>query len=236
MLSNKEICIIIPVYNEAENIGRVIEQVKQALPEAGIIVSDDGSVDETKTIAVSCRAVLIESPSNKGKGAALTRGFVYAAGRKFKWIITLDGDGQHDPVFLKDFVRAAGSGKYDIITGCRKRIPGTMPLHRILSNSITSFLVSARILKRIRDSQAGYRMFRTEITKKLRVEDPGFQFESEFLIKAGIAQYRIGHVEISTIYGSEKSKINNVSDTLKFIKLYLKSFFWKKKDIYAEKL
>jgi hypothetical protein len=139
----------------------------------------------------------------------------------------MDADLQHAPEKIIDFIETKEIKNADMVLGKRQFRLGKMPFIRILSNLITSHLISWRCRKKIHDSQCGFRLMDID---GLKIEDygyDGFQFESEFLIKTLDNNYRYTEVEIPTLYTNEKSSINHVYDTLKFIKLYLHSFFWK---------
>jgi len=96
-----------------------------------------------------------------------------------------------------------------------------MPFDRYLTNRTTTLVTSLLATKRVFDSQSGFRMVKVDSMKKLNLKYKRFQIESEMLIKAGRMKMNIGYVDIQTIYGDERSKINKVLDTLRFIKMSL---------------
>jgi len=97
-----------------------------------------------------------------------------------------------------------------------------MPLQRILSNKITSFLLSVKTGQDIKDSQCGFRAYSSEILKEVKTEYSGFEAESEMLVKAAKKGYKIGFVDIPTIYGTENSKMRPFQAIFGFIKVILK--------------
>ena len=101
-----------------------------------------------------------------------------------------------------------------------------MPFLRIASNKITSFIISVIISQRIKDSQCGYRRYNLDKLKNLQFQENRFMFETEVLLKTVKKDTKIHHIEIPTIYADEVSSIKNVSTTINFIKLYLRSFFF----------
>jgi len=218
-----KIGIIVPAYNAEKYIGSVIARI-MAVTECRIVVVDDGSSDHTveqvKNLAVG---VLCHS-ANRGKGEALKTGFKYAIEQGFDAVITIDADGQHD--FIPLFIQTVAMNSYDIIIGSRMKDIKTMPFHRQLSNRITSFLISIRVRQRIEDSQCGYRLIKIDVLKKIALNTHRFETESEILLKSGILGFRIGHIPIHTIYAGESTAMKLVADTVRFIKLYLSSFFW----------
>ena len=94
---------LIPAYNEAERISGVIAKTLEYLP---VLVVDDGSSDETASVAESRRAHALRQEPNQGKGAAMLTGFKYALEKGYEAVITLDADGQHDPDEIPLFVQA----------------------------------------------------------------------------------------------------------------------------------
>tara|TARA_Y100001978_G_C23672075_1_gene424334 strand:+ start:877 stop:1521 length:645 start_codon:yes stop_codon:yes gene_type:complete len=210
---------VIPVYNPNVNFKALLREVKKHIND--IIVIDDGSKNP---FSIQMDGVsLIRNKINRGKGYSLRKAFNLCIEKKYQFAITLDADGQHDPSIIKDFINF--ETHTDIVIGARKIIY-PMPLHRRFSNVVTSFLLSLRCGKKINDSQCGYRRYKLQSYEKYNYVQDGFQFESEVLIKVLSKGGSLDHINIPTIYNSSTSYINNVNDTLIFIKLYLRSFLW----------
>jgi|YelNatPaOPRAMG01_1025707.scaffolds.fasta_scaffold10335_5 Glycosyltransferases involved in cell wall biogenesis len=216
---------IIPAKDEAHNIKDVIVKTKKYVDL--VLVIDDGSTDNTKEVAESLGAVVIRNEVNLGKADALKIGFKYAIEHNFDTIALLDADGQHDPDELPKLLKKLNEG-YDIVVGARKFSPELMPPLRIFANSTSSFLVSLICGTKILDSQSGYRVLRTEVVKKITFETKRYQLDTEMLIKAARCGFKIGFVEINTIYTERaKSKINQIIDPLKFLWVTLKLAFFR---------
>ena len=133
----------------------------------------------------------------------------------------MDADNQHCPKEIYLFNQI--DKNIDIVLG-RRSFNRNMPIHRIVSNYITSLLVSILCRKRIYDSQSGFRRYKILSFVNNNYLENGFQFETEVLLYKSL-NYKIQHVNISTIYQNEISSINNIKDTLKFIKLILRFLF-----------
>ena len=138
----------------------------------------------------------------------------------------MDADLQHDPSDLKKFVEAIDSEQFDLIIGYRKRSGTEMPFSRILSNSITSFLLSLRLGIKIRDAQCGFRAIRISSAIQDEFTEKRYMFETEYLIKSALKKQKIGWVPVKTIYNDSKSYIRPWVDTFKFVTLWFKSFVW----------
>lgn len=219
-------CVLIPAYNEERNLKRLLDELKNYVDKERIIVVDDGSKDNTRVIAEKCGVCVIFHKSNLGKGEALRRGFKEAIKKNVSWVITMDSDMQHLPTDIPKFLEKAGEGNVDVILGSRMNNIKDMPFHRILSNKITSFLISLRIGQKVEDSQCGFRIIRKNVIEEISLKKSHFSLESELLLKAGLKNFKIESVRIETIYNNSKSNINPLRDTLGFIFVFILSFFW----------
>ncbi len=113
-----------------------------------------------------------------------------------------------------------------IILGSRMHDISTMPAVRKCTNKLTSFIGSLLAHQKLEDSQSGFRLITSDVLRTVKLETSGFEMESELLVKASKAGFRIISVPIKTIYGQEVSKINPVVDTYKFLRLLFRSFRW----------
>lgn len=217
-------CILIPGYNESRMIGQVVTNTRKIIDD--VVVIDDGSRDNTAQIAQDAGAYVIKHEVNKGKGAALRTGFQYVIDHGYDAVITMDSDGQHDPDDIPGFLDAVEKIGSGIIIGTRMGDISTMPLIRRCTNKLTSFSASILARQQIEDSQSGFRLITTDVLKTIQLETAGFETESEILIKASKAGFRITSVPIKTIYGEEKSKIKPMRDTYKFLRLLFRSLRW----------
>ncbi len=223
-----DFCVVIPAFNEEKNLRKLLEELKKYVDKSKIIVIDDGSKDNTKTIAESSGVCVIFNERNMGKGKSLRKGFDEAIKRAFLWIITIDADLQHQSSEINKFLEKAKNGDSDLIIGNRMGNIKNMPYHRILSNKITSFLISLRIGQKVKDSQCGFRMINRKVIEKISLFKNHFSLESELLLKAGLNKFKIDSVEIKTIYNDSKSNISPIRDIFGFIFVYISSFFWGK--------
>ena len=224
---NEEFGALIPAFNEAGHIGNVIRGVAGQIPVSNILVIDDGSSDTTVAEAEDAGVEVVRNPVNMGKGATLLKGFGLMSGKPgIEAVFTLDADGQHDPVEMTSFITAYRERKADIVIGSRMADTSGMPALRRVTNWSTSAIISLRASVRIDDSQSGYRLLRLAMMSKLHLVTRNFDLESEILIKAARLGAVIASVPIATIYGEEKSKINPIVDTWRFLKLVFRSFLW----------
>lgn len=111
--------VVIPAYNEAETIAPVIADIFAALPEADVLVIDDGSADDTSAIARAAGAGVLRLPVNSGYGVALQTGYKYAVRNGYARLAQMDGDGQHKAEFLPSLFAILDAGEADIVIGSR---------------------------------------------------------------------------------------------------------------------
>ncbi|MGA7161952.1 MAG: glycosyltransferase family 2 protein [Bacteroidota bacterium] len=220
----KNIGVVIPAFNAEGTIGAVIAGITKRAHIENIIVVDDGSSDATASIATASGARVLKHPINRGKGAALQTGFDFVLQTSLDAVITLDADLQHPPEFIPQILSLYLSGGYDIIIGNRLHDKKGMPIHRVLSNTITTFLVSARTAKRIADSQSGYRLIDRKVLESFRLKSHGFEAETEFIIKAASHGFRFGFVPIETVYDGEKSHMTHFMTTVNFVKVLFQDY------------
>ncbi len=211
-------CAVIPFYNEEKFIRIVIEETIKSVDK--VIAVNDGSTDSSlKKIVRGENVEVINLPRNKGKGYALKTGMIESVRQGFSITVTLDADLQHAPGLIPDFIRELKNS--DIVIGNRLENLKGMPVQRILSNKLTSLLLSIKTGIKIADSQCGYRAYRTSIITDILTTCDGFEAESEIIIKAALKNYRISSTMVSTVYGEEESKIDPAKSILGFIKIML---------------
>ncbi|MDI6606461.1 MAG: glycosyltransferase family 2 protein, partial [Candidatus Omnitrophota bacterium] len=185
-------CIIIPTYNEAGAIGDLVEKIRRQ--DLDVVVVDDGSEDNTSGIAREKGAVVLRNPRNEGKGASLKEGFNFALGEDYDAVITMDGDGQHRPDDIPYFMRLAKYSEGGIFIGNRMSKARNMPLPRLWTNKFMSWLISVIVKQRIPDTQCGFRLIKKDVLKKVRLKTSKYETESEILIRAARAGFRIESV------------------------------------------
>ncbi len=206
---------IVPAYNEGSHIGSVVQQATKILP---TLVVDDGSKDNTSSIARENGAqVFVQSP-NQGKGEALKRGFKEAIILNSDFVITLDADGQHDVLEATKFISLFEQDDLDLIIGYRNF--SKMPFPRRVANTIGGWAFSWAMGMKILDNQSGYRLLsRRLVDKVLQSKEAGFEFEVDVIAACIQENYAIGWVPIRTIYGDETSHIDPVNHIKNFFRV-----------------
>lgn len=221
--------ILIPVYNSPARLPELLNRIAAAQQaESGwrfsVLIVDDGSRPPLGEFAPEGLEIrLIRHEQNRGKGAALRSGFQhFLRQEEVAAVISLDADLQHPPENIPEFLRAFERGAGDLIIGFRQRDPKVMPLHRILSNFLTSRIISGMIGQKVSDSQCGFRLYSRKVLETVVPRENRFHLESEFVIRSGWQGFQISGVAIPTIYNAAPSAIRHISDTLNFISLICK--------------
>jgi glycosyltransferase involved in cell wall biosynthesis len=199
---------LVPAHDEAPRIARVVEGALKHVP---VLVVDDGSADATAELAEGAGATVVRQSPNQGKGAALRTGFAAALEGGAQAVITLDGDGQHDPAeipaFLGEHARRVIAGEpAELIIGARsfRRMP---PVRRA-ANWLGTVTLSAALGRWISDNQSGYRLVgRRLMAAMLDSREPGFSFEVEMIAVCLREGWPIGWIPVRTIYADERSHI-----------------------------
>ncbi|MBP9853495.1 MAG: glycosyltransferase family 2 protein [Candidatus Omnitrophica bacterium] len=217
------ICILIPILNEAKAIGGIVKELREK--KFSVVVIDDGSKDNSGELATQNGAVVLTNEINRGKGFSLQKGFQYVLDHGYDGVITMDGDGQHAIDDLEHFIQSPNLKTNTIINGNRLANSQKMPFVRLQTNRLMSFLISSVCRQKIPDTQCGYRFIGKDVLKTIKLTSDCYEIESEILIKSAKKGFSIHSVPVETIYRGETSYIRPVRDTLRFFKYLLKEIF-----------
>jgi len=231
-MSQSPVLALIPAWNEEAYIAPVVEATGKQLP---VLVVDDGSTDETPSLATAAGATVVRHGNNQGKGLALITGFTWALGQGYQAVLTLDADGQHDPVEIPKFLGAYQSDFGDLIIG--QRDFHQMPFPNRFANPIGSRLLSIALKQRIHDNQCGYRLHTRRLLEVLDLKTTGFELEVEVVIQAVCKGMRIGWVPIRTIYGTgKKSYFHPFHDSRRFLGMVWHAYQCRRRSDRSERL
>ena len=220
---------IVPAYNEAGMVGRVVRDIRRAAPDFDVLVVDDGSADATASESEAEGAVVIRHPYNLGIGGAVQSGYKYALRRGYDVAVQVDGDGQHKPEYLPELLAALHTGgeRADMVYGSRFRgDPGyKVPLGRRLGNLIFSIVLSAITRQRITDPTSGFRMTNRKGIELFARDYPHDYPEVEALLMLHAHRLRIHEVHVRmNARGFGRSSIDYPRSAYYMIKVLLALF------------
>lgn len=191
---------VVPAYNEEKTIGSVVRKTKPYVDK--VIVVDDFSKDNTSNEAKKAGAIVLRHPVNLGLGSSLKTGCEAALKLKGDVIITLDGDGQHDPKQIPRLVGLLQKEELDIVFG-RRPYDKKMPIVKKLGN--WGIDTTSRVLFGIdvKDTQSGFRAFTTDAYKKIKWDSQKYAVSSEIVMNAGRKKLKYKNEVVKTIYLDE---------------------------------
>ena len=201
------VLVIIPTYNEIENLERIVERLLAAVPAAHALVVDDASPDGTGELADKLadgepRVHVLHRSEKEGLGPAYVAGFSWGRARGFDVLVEMDADGSHDPEQLPDLLAALERGA-DLALGSRY-VPGgrvvDWPLHRLLLSRAGNTYVRWALRLPLRDATGGYRAVRGALVDALPFEDVashGYCFQVDWAWRAVRSGARVVEVPIT---------------------------------------
>jgi len=198
----------IPCHNEGLTIGSVVLKARKYVDL--VLVIDDGSADDTVDVAESAGAVVVLHEKNAGYGAAVRSCFDYAKEYGFDVMTILDGDGQHDPSNIPDFIKAMETSGADIVIGSRFLVKNkTIPKYRIVGMKVLN--VFTRFVGNVEttDSQSGYRAYSRRAIERIDITNPDMGAGSEILTQVGDHDLKVVEVPIDVRYDIENTSSKN---------------------------
>jgi dolichol-phosphate mannosyltransferase len=237
---NEKSLVIIPTYNELDNIQKLIPDVLGRDQSLDILVVDDNSPDGTANYVEKLsnsleRVKLIKREKKMGLGTAYIEGFKFALANGYKYIFEMDADFSHDPRELKRFLR--NIKEYDLVLGSRY-ITGVnvvnWPMRRLLLSYFANFYTRIITGMPVKDATGGYKCFKREVLEAINLDEVksnGYSFQIEMTFKAWKKGFRIGEIPIIFIdreKGTSKMSKKIVREAVLMVwKLRLKSILGK---------
>jgi hypothetical protein len=188
--------IVIPVFDEALTIGEVVRQARAHGP---VLVVDDGSRDDSGAVAAAAGAEVLRHPRRLGKAQALLTGVSAARRRGAAHVVTLDGDGQHDPALIPALLAAARASERTVIVGSRLDVADTPAVTRRNAVRVASFFAGWTSGRPLQDSQSGFRVYPLAVFDEVQTRRGGFVFETEILLAAAARGWSIVEVAVPAL-------------------------------------
>ena len=193
--------VIIPVHNERDSIASVL---KDTLSRAwDVLIVDDGSTDGTEQLLAHTPGVKVLCHyRNMGYGRSLIDGFNYAVSHGYQAAVTMDGDGQHEPARAPAFLAELADA--DIVSGSRYTLgvdqDSTAPADRIKINRLIAEELNRRLGLQLTDAFCGFKAYRTEALKSMRLTESGYAMPVELWVQAASLGLRIKEIPVKRIY------------------------------------
>jgi glycosyltransferase involved in cell wall biosynthesis len=215
----------IPAYNEELSIQDMIK--KSLLHVDKVVVCDDGSTDNTAKLAKEVGAIVLSHNKNQGYGAAIATLFDYARKQNAQIMITIDGDGQHDPNQIPLLINAITTHNVDVVIGSRFLDDSTKASsYRKTGIKIITSAANYGTNLKVTDSQSGFRAYSKDAINAIHPTEQGMAVSTEILLKISNKGLSIAEVPITISYGGDTSEQNSVShgvsvlvNTLKYVSI-----------------
>lgn len=213
-----KISVILPAKNEAGGLPKTLAALRSLLPDSEIIVSDDGSTDDTARLAREGGAKVVSSPYSTGNGAAIKRGTRAASGDV---LVFLDADGQHDPTHIPRLLARLESG-YDMVVGARDW-SGQAGVHRGAANTFYNWLASHMTGAKVMDLTSGFRVVKADKFREfLHLLPNGFSYPTTSTMAFFRSAYSVAYEPIPVYKRIGKSHIKPVRDGIRFLLIIFK--------------
>jgi glycosyltransferase involved in cell wall biosynthesis len=212
------VSVILPAKNEAKPLQQLLPELRKAMPDAEIVVVDDGSTDATADVAGQFSTIVASHPYSIGNGAAVKTGARVARGH---FLIFMDADGQHDPADIHRLVAKLQKG-YDMVVGNRSG-RSHAGIGRRLANGFYNRLASYMTGQRVEDLTSGFRAVRSDKFREFLYLLPnGFSYPTTSTMAFFRAGYPVGYVPIEAGVRTGKSHIRPLQDGLRFLLIIFK--------------
>jgi dolichol-phosphate mannosyltransferase len=226
------VLVVIPTYNEADNIRQITERVRRAVPAVDILVTDDNSPDGTGDIAdelgtTDDHIFVLHRAGKEGLGAAYKAGFTWAKNKGYDAVVEMDADGSHAPEELPKLLDALRES--DAVLGTRYIAGGSVhnwPAHRLLLSRGGNIYIRMALGMPFRDATGGYRAYRMPVLEKIDIDtvaSTGYSFQTELAYRTYKAGLRIAEVPITFTereHGVSKMSGNIFKETLLRVTLW----------------
>lgn len=205
--------VIIPAYNEESAIGDLIAVIQTVVGDmADIVVVNDGSRDNTAGVALRAGAVVITHPFNMGYGVTIQTGYKYAYAKGYEYLVQIDGDGQHDPMYILRLLEPVMKGIADLALGSRFQDAGSYnpPMIRRAGMYFFGSLVSLLIGRRISDPTSGYQALNRSVIAFLTSDTFPYDYpDADVLLMLGLNGFSINEVPVRMYANSVGKTMHN---------------------------
>ena len=204
----QNVLVVIPTYNNAGTVARIIEDVKHYVDD--ILVVNDGSSDQTLDILESVDGIqMISYSKNRGKGYALRLAIKYAYEKGYRYIITIDSDGQHYPENIIDLLQEIKESPDSLIVGARNIQADNMPSKNSFANKFSNFWFLAETGQKMSDTQSGYRLYPVKLLQNMSFITTKYEFELEIIVRAVWRGVTVKNIPVKVYYPPVEERVSH---------------------------
>jgi len=223
-MNELSICVIVPTYNNDKTLRNVISGILENCND--VIVVNDGSTDNTESILEQFPSIhIIKNEHNKGKGTALYKAMHLAIGKGFKYAITIDSDGQHNPNDIALFVEKLEQTGEALIIGARDMDKDSVPGKSQFGRKFSNFWFKVETGINSPDTQSGYRLYPLNPIKKLKLFTKKFEFEIEIIVRLAWKNIKVESVPVSVIYFNKEERVSHFRPFKDFTRISILNTF-----------
>ena len=212
--------VVIPTYNNDRTLGGVIAGVRRYC--ADIFVVNDGSTDRTAEVLASTEGIrTIAYARNRGKGYALRRGLRAAREAGYRYALTLDSDGQHDPDDIARFIERIERRPDTLLIGARNLTADNMPARNTFANRFSNFWYLVETGRRLEDTQSGFRLYPLRQLGRLRSLCSRYEFEVEVIVRAAWRGVEVENIPVRVYYAPDGERVSHFRPLRDFTRISL---------------
>ncbi|MEE9304548.1 MAG: glycosyltransferase family 2 protein [Thiotrichaceae bacterium] len=221
-----KVVAVIPCYNEEKTIADIVTRTTKYVEK--VVVADDCSIDKTVDIALKAGATVVANEIRQGFGGNMLSGISSAmTNGKPDIVVTLDGDGQHNPDEIPRVIEPILKGQTDIVIGSRFMGDYDAPRYRKFGIDVITWLYNVGNEQKITDAQSCLRAYKREVLESVNLEEKGFGLSTEILVKARAKGFRIVEVPVSCIYHKEFSMNSSMNPIKHGLSVALCTIKWR---------
>ncbi len=225
-IAKYKILIVVPTYNNAGTLEKVIADIKGYSND--ILIVNDGSTDDTQNIIDSLSVASISYAPNKGKGNAIKQALKYAKEKGYRYILTIDSDGQHfasDIVKFVEKLESEDENKEILIIGSRNLVAENMPSKNTFANKFSNFWFRIETGTKLSDTQSGFRLYPVDRLVNLRYFSSRYEFEVEIIVRASWKGIEVCNIPISVYYPPVEERVSHFKPLKDFTRISILNTF-----------
>lgn len=218
-------CVLIPTYNNAQTLGKVIQSVLEFTEQ--VLVVNDGATDASPEILKMFPQLnVLTHEHNKGKGVALRNGFNFARQKGYSYCITIDSDGQHNAEDIPVFIDKLETSPDSIIMGARNMKQSSIPGKSSFGHKVSNFWFRFETGINLPDTQSGYRLYPLQVLKPIYFFTTKFEFEIEVIVKAAWRGIPVVSVPVSVYYAPKETRISHFRPVPDFTRVSILNIYF----------